>query len=159
MLCKNFLARNFRRTPLKERSSNERARMQLTCHDFCSFLLPRFVLETLRGASASGEFPCRKIPPTDLAEPKFRQSNARPRLEKFQCDRSCQKKLPPLACPAFVLPGKNMTKKLLHKEVFHEACTEHLVGLFLSEASKLHLDVLTGRSLNNIWSISSAVPF
>ena len=127
MLCKNFLARNFRRTPLKERSSNERARMQLTCHDFCSFLLPRFVLETLRGASASGEFPCRKIPPTDLAEPKFRQSNARPRLEKFQCDRSCQKKLPPLACPAFVLPGKNMTKKLLHKEVFHEACWGRLV--------------------------------
>jgi len=56
MLCKDFPARNFRRTPLKEQGSNRKARIQLTCHDLWLFGASPHVCELQQN-----RLPCRKL--------------------------------------------------------------------------------------------------
>ena len=123
MLCKNSPARNFRRTPLKEQGSNRRARMQLTCHDFCSFLLPRLALETLRGAYALQEFPRKTFSKNAFKRTK---SNRRARMQ-LTCHDFCLFLLPRLALEtlrgAYALqefPRKKFSKNAFKRTRFQQ---------------------------------------
>ena len=70
-----FSRTNLARTKFQHQTANPG-----TFHDFCSFLLPRLVLETLRGAHALQKFPCRKFPEQTARE---QSSNIKPRIPEL----------------------------------------------------------------------------
>ena len=80
-----FSRRKISRTNLAKTRFQQQTANPGTSHDFCLFLLPRFVLETPRGAHALQKLSCRKISRTNLARTKFQQQTANPRTYHDFC--------------------------------------------------------------------------